>query len=279
MNKEHLVAEVGARLDVSRRAATEAVDAVVATIMRAVAAGETVTIPGFGTFEPRMRAPRIARNPATGERVAVPASPCRCSVRGPRSGRRSLGRRDRSGGGAPRRSGERRVVVDVQGETRTVEDVRAQAGGSRTRSVREGRGRSERAADALAHQQRVRASVPGPGDDDVAIDGQERLDVVGRDARQVGVHDEDGCPRAPDGVVQRGVESRRGVRPDLAARCPAADAATGRRRAARSRRAPKRRARTSSVRAHAAPAAGEDVRQPPLDGGSGADGHDRRGSR
>jgi len=72
MNKEHLVAEVGARLDVGRRAATEAVDAVVATVMRAVAAGEAVAIPGFGTFEPRVRAPRIARNPATGARVSVP---------------------------------------------------------------------------------------------------------------------------------------------------------------------------------------------------------------
>ncbi len=74
MNKQDLVAEVRARLDVSRRAATEAIDAVFESIVRAVSAGERVTLPGFGTFEPRIRAPRAARNPKTGERVMVPTT-------------------------------------------------------------------------------------------------------------------------------------------------------------------------------------------------------------
>ena len=74
MNKLDLVAEVSVRLDVSRRVATEAVDAVFDAIVRAVRDGEKVTIPRFGTFDRRLRAPRSARNPRTGERVSVPAT-------------------------------------------------------------------------------------------------------------------------------------------------------------------------------------------------------------
>ena len=39
--------------------------------MRAVHKGESVTITGFGVFEQRRRAARVARNPRTGETVKV----------------------------------------------------------------------------------------------------------------------------------------------------------------------------------------------------------------
>jgi nucleoid DNA-binding protein len=39
----------------------------------ALAAGETVELRGLGTFEPRERRGRTARNPRTGEAVIVPA--------------------------------------------------------------------------------------------------------------------------------------------------------------------------------------------------------------
>ena len=73
MNKEALVAEVSARVDLSGRAAHEVVDAVLASIARAVARGEKVTVPGFGTFDRVLRAPRAARDPRTGAPVRVPA--------------------------------------------------------------------------------------------------------------------------------------------------------------------------------------------------------------
>lgn len=73
MNKQGLIAEVAVRADISRPAATEVVDAVFAAITRAVSRGDRVTVPGFGTFEPRLRSPRPARNPRTGEAVKVPA--------------------------------------------------------------------------------------------------------------------------------------------------------------------------------------------------------------
>jgi DNA-binding protein HU-beta len=70
MNKAHLVEAVAEQLG-GRRAAAEAVDAVLDTIVRAVAAGEKVSVTGFGTFEKVDRTARIARNPQTGERVKV----------------------------------------------------------------------------------------------------------------------------------------------------------------------------------------------------------------
>lgn len=74
MNKQDVVAQVSARLDISRRAATDAVDAVLRTIARGLADGDKVSLPEFGSFERTLRAPRKARNPQTGANVNVPAT-------------------------------------------------------------------------------------------------------------------------------------------------------------------------------------------------------------
>jgi DNA-binding protein HU-beta len=71
MNKAELIDELTKKLDVDRRSATEAVENVVDTIVRAVHKGDSVTITGFGVFEQRRRAARVARNPRTGETVRV----------------------------------------------------------------------------------------------------------------------------------------------------------------------------------------------------------------
>lgn len=42
-------------------------------VKAAVAAGDSVQLPGFGTFEVRSREARIARNIQTGETINVPA--------------------------------------------------------------------------------------------------------------------------------------------------------------------------------------------------------------
>jgi DNA-binding protein HU-beta len=75
VNKSDLVATVSLETGFSKRVATEAIDAVLEAVRRTVARGERVSLPGFGTFEKRLRAPRTARNPRTGERVRVPAMP------------------------------------------------------------------------------------------------------------------------------------------------------------------------------------------------------------
>ena len=70
MNKTELIEVVSQRLG-DRRAATEAVEAVVDAITRAVAKGEKVGITGFGVFEKVERAARTARNPTTGAAVKL----------------------------------------------------------------------------------------------------------------------------------------------------------------------------------------------------------------
>jgi DNA-binding protein HU-beta len=71
VNKAELIDSIAARLGDNKKAASEAVEAVIDTITRTVAKGEKVAITGFGIFEKVERAARIARNPATGASVKV----------------------------------------------------------------------------------------------------------------------------------------------------------------------------------------------------------------
>ena len=73
MNKVDLTRAAMERLDLSRRDAVLLIDGVFEDIQAAVMSGEPVKIPGFGQFKVRDRAARMARNPATGEQVKVPA--------------------------------------------------------------------------------------------------------------------------------------------------------------------------------------------------------------
>ena len=70
MNKAQLVEAIADKLG-SRQQAADAVDAVLDAIVRAVVAGERVSITGFGSLEKVERPSRYARNPQTGERVRV----------------------------------------------------------------------------------------------------------------------------------------------------------------------------------------------------------------
>ena len=56
MNKAELIDVLTKKLDTDRRTATDAVENVVDTIVRAVHKGDSVTITGFGVFEQRRRA-------------------------------------------------------------------------------------------------------------------------------------------------------------------------------------------------------------------------------
>ena len=71
MNKAELIDVLTQKLGSDRRQTTAAVENVVDTIVRAVHKGDSVTITGFGVFEQRRRAARVARNPRTGETVKV----------------------------------------------------------------------------------------------------------------------------------------------------------------------------------------------------------------
>ncbi|MDA1361592.1 HU family DNA-binding protein [Glycomyces luteolus] len=70
MNKAEFVERIAARTG-DRAAAKEVVDVAIDEIQRAVVKGEKVSFAGFGVFEKRQRAARMARNPRTGEAVKV----------------------------------------------------------------------------------------------------------------------------------------------------------------------------------------------------------------
>ena len=70
MNKAQLIDRLSAQLG-SKKAATDAVEAVIDTVTRAVASGERVAITGFGVFEKVARPARTGRNPRTGAAVKI----------------------------------------------------------------------------------------------------------------------------------------------------------------------------------------------------------------
>lgn len=70
MNKAQLVEAIADKMG-GRQQAADAVDAVLDAIVRAVVAGDRVSVTGFGSFEKVDRPARYARNPQTGERVRV----------------------------------------------------------------------------------------------------------------------------------------------------------------------------------------------------------------
>ena len=74
MNKTELVDAIADSAEISKAAATRALDSVVEAITKALKKGEEVTLVGFGTFSVRKRAARSGRNPRTGETIKIKAS-------------------------------------------------------------------------------------------------------------------------------------------------------------------------------------------------------------
>ena len=74
MTKVELIAAVATEAGLSKKDAEKAVNTMLATITEELKKGEKVSLVGFGTFEVRERAEKQARNPRTGEVIAVPAT-------------------------------------------------------------------------------------------------------------------------------------------------------------------------------------------------------------
>ncbi|NNC88409.1 MAG: HU family DNA-binding protein [Akkermansiaceae bacterium] len=76
MNKAELIDSVQSALgkDATKRAAEDAVSAVLDSIANGVRSEGKVQIIGFGTFEVKHRAARMGRNPKTGEPMQIQAS-------------------------------------------------------------------------------------------------------------------------------------------------------------------------------------------------------------
>lgn len=74
MNKSDLVDRVAEATGETKNKIGDVVDATLDSLQRALAKGEKVTLPGFGTFQARARKARTGRNPQTGAPVKIPAT-------------------------------------------------------------------------------------------------------------------------------------------------------------------------------------------------------------
>ncbi len=76
MNKSELIEAVQKALggETSKRAASDAVEAVLEAIAKGVKKDKAVQLIGFGTFKVSKRAARMGRNPKTGEAMKIKAS-------------------------------------------------------------------------------------------------------------------------------------------------------------------------------------------------------------
>jgi DNA-binding protein HU-beta len=74
MNNAELVEKIALANDRTKADAKKLVDAVIGAIADAAAAGEEVSLNGFGKFKVKMSAAREGRNPSTGATIQIAAS-------------------------------------------------------------------------------------------------------------------------------------------------------------------------------------------------------------
>lgn len=74
VNKKALAEVIAAKTGMTKKAATETVELVFDEISASLSNGDKVDISGFGKFEVKERAERIGINPATKEKITVPAT-------------------------------------------------------------------------------------------------------------------------------------------------------------------------------------------------------------
>ena len=74
MNKTELIAAVAEKAELSKKDAEAAITAMVDAITGALSQEEKVQLVGLGSFEVKVRAERLGRNPKTKEEIHIPAS-------------------------------------------------------------------------------------------------------------------------------------------------------------------------------------------------------------
>ena len=73
MTKEELIQKVADDAQITKAAATKAVNCVFSSISGALAKGEEISVVGFGKFSVSERAERTGRNPQTGAELKIAA--------------------------------------------------------------------------------------------------------------------------------------------------------------------------------------------------------------
>ncbi|MBQ3791544.1 MAG: HU family DNA-binding protein [Clostridia bacterium] len=74
MNKKELIVSVAKKTGLSQKKSEAVVKATLASISEALAAGQNVSLIGFGSFSVKERAAHQGRNPRTGAKIKIKAS-------------------------------------------------------------------------------------------------------------------------------------------------------------------------------------------------------------
>jgi len=74
MTKQELIEKVAMNVEISKKKAGDAVNSVFDNIKLSLEKGDKITMVGFGTFSVAKRAARTGLNPATGEKIQIPAT-------------------------------------------------------------------------------------------------------------------------------------------------------------------------------------------------------------
>ena len=74
VNKSELIEHIAKNADISKAAATRALDSMIGAVRTTLKKGGTVSLVGFGTFAVGKRAARKGRNPRTGAEIKIKAA-------------------------------------------------------------------------------------------------------------------------------------------------------------------------------------------------------------
>jgi len=74
MNKTDLIQHLAAKHELSKAEAGRVLETLLDTIVSTVKKGDSLTIPGFGTFKQHARAARSGVNPSTGAKIKIAAA-------------------------------------------------------------------------------------------------------------------------------------------------------------------------------------------------------------
>lgn len=72
MDNKSFIEELSARLDISTASVANMTDALGKEFVKTASNMDGIVVPGFGTFEPKLREERISVHPASGKRLLVP---------------------------------------------------------------------------------------------------------------------------------------------------------------------------------------------------------------
>jgi len=74
VNKSELIEHIARQSDISKAAATRALEAFIGGVKGSLKKGHSVSLVGFGTFAVNKRAARSGRNPRTGAAIKIKAA-------------------------------------------------------------------------------------------------------------------------------------------------------------------------------------------------------------